>query len=160
MPMIGGDLGAMTMLARRFASAGDEFHARTDQLTQQVAAALTEFTDEMAVLDREARQLAEQIDQEMATLRAQAESTTWTGQHRSQQDQVVVALEADIRGVRTAIETFVTESTGIVRGALTTTMNDMQTNARTAGTNARSVAEAFGQGVEQQRAAFDLVMNG
>lgn len=160
MPMIGGDLGAMATMARRFASAGDEFHAHTDQLTQQVANALTAFAEEMASLDREARQLAEQIDQEMARLRAQADATTWTGTHRVQQDQVVAGLEADIRGVRGAIEDFVTESTGIVRGGLTTTMTDMQREVRAAGLEARAVAESFAQGVERQRAAFDLVMNG
>lgn len=160
MPMIGGDLGAMAALARRFASAGDEFQVRTDELTRAVATALEELTAEMAALDGEARRLAEEIDQEVVGLRAQADGTVWTGRHREQQDQAIAAVEADVRGVRGAIDAFVTESSGIVRGALTTTLASMQTDVRMAGTGARAVAESFASGVEQQRAAFDVVMNG
>lgn len=160
MPIIGADLGAMATLARRFGAAGAEFRAQSEQITQRVATALDEFTGEMSSLDREARALAEQIDQEMSTLRGRAEATAWTGRHRDQQDQTVALLEGDIREVRTTIDGFVDQASGVVKGALTATMNDMRTQARTAGTSAQGVAESFAGGVESQRAAFDMVMNG
>lgn len=160
MPKIGGDLGAMEHLARRFSTAGEAFDADARQLTQRVDDALAAFTSEMATLDREARQLAEQIDGEMRTLRRQADSTDWTGRHRTDQDQVVAALETDIRSMRVAIDDVAGRASSIVEGELTATMTDMRTGVTSAGEVARSVTTSFAQGVDRQRASFDLVMNG
>ncbi|MDQ3468461.1 MAG: hypothetical protein M3487_01600 [Actinomycetota bacterium] len=160
MPLIGGDLAAMSALARRFAAAGSEFRAHADGITRRVADALGEFGDEMGRLDHDARALAEQIDAQQARLRAQSEATVWTGRRRDMQDQYVQALGADIRGVRSSIDGFVDQASSVVRGALTSTMTEMQSRVEATGIQAESTATSFGTAVEQQRAAFDHVMNG
>jgi len=160
MPLIGGDLAAMAALSQRFAAAGSEFRTHADGITRRVAGALGEFGEEMARLDRDARALAEQIDEQQTRLRGQADATVWTGRHREAQDQYVEALGADIRGVRSSIEAFVDQAGSIVNGALTSTMTDMQSRVTATGTQAEATATSFGSAVEQQRAAFDQVMNG
>jgi len=160
MPLIGGDLAAMAALAQRFAAAGTEFRSHADGITRRVADALGEFSGEMGRLDRDARALGEQIDGQQARLRAQADATVWTGRHRDAQDQYGEALGADIRGVRSSIDGFVDQASSIVHGALTSTMTEMQSRVDATGTQAEATATSFGTAVEQQRAAFDHVMNG
>jgi hypothetical protein len=160
MPVIGGDLGAMSALAGRFTSAGAEFATQSQSITRRVGEALQQFTDQMRVLDTEARALGAEIDGEMKRLAEQAAGTVWTGTNRQKHDQIVAALDDDIVAIRTAIENFVTEASNVVNGALTTTMTTMQDKVTAAGAKAQGAAESFSASVTGQRNAFDQVMNG
>ncbi len=160
MPMIGGDLGAMDALARRFDAAGLEFRRQSAALMQRVAEAIDDFTTEMTALESDARALDQEIGAALGALRAQADATSWTGSHRDAQERALEALETDIRAVRASIERFLADCTDVVRGSLATCLADMQTDVDHAGRQAEHVASSFAAGVARQRAAFDLVMNG
>jgi hypothetical protein len=160
MPMIGGDLGAMDALARRFDHAGGEFRQQSTTLVNRAAAALDEYVEEMGQLDRAARLLDDEIGRAQIALRQQADATEWTGAHRHQQDALLALLESDIRGVRTAIADFLEQSGAVVNGALTLSLTEMQREVSSAGSRAELIAGAFARAVTQQRQAFDLVMNG
>ena len=160
MAFIGGDLAAMAVLARRFATAGAEFRAHADAIIGRVTTALEELTVEMGRLDQDARTLAEEIDAQLLALRGRATGTVWTGRHRHEQDRFMESLGADIRGIRTSIDTFADEASAMVGGALTSTMTAMREHVGTTGARAQTTAEGFAVAVEHQRASFDLVMNG
>ena len=160
MPVIGGDLGAMSALAGRFTSAGAEFATQSQSITRRVGDALQQFTDQMRLLDTEARALGTEIDGEMKRLSEKAAGTVWTGSNREKHDAVVAALDDDIVAIRTAIDNFVTEASNVVNGALATTMTTMQDKVSSAGGKAQGAAESFGTSVTGQRNAFDQVMNG
>lgn len=160
MPMIGGDLGAMDALARRFDAAGLEFRQHGRDLVQRVADAIDRFTSEMTTLEADARTLDEEIGAALGALRAQAAATAWTGAHRVAQEQALESLEADILGVRASIERFLVECADAVHGALGTRLADLQAAVDDAGRQAEHVAGSFAAGVARQRVAFDLVMNG
>ncbi len=160
MPVIGGDLGAMSVLAGRFTSAGAQFNSKAQGIVHGVGDALTRFTEQMRLLDQEARRLAEEIDGEMKRLSSQAASTVWTGEHRKQHDAVVASLDDDIVAIRGAIETFMAEASNVVNGALTTAMTSLQDRVAEAGGTAQTVAGSFSSSVSGQQAKFDAVMNG
>jgi len=160
MPVIGGDLGAMSALAGRFTAAGTEFNTQSKSITRRVGEALDEFTKRMKVLDTEARELGVEIDAEMKRLAAQAANTTWTGANRGKHDQIVAALDDEIVAIKNAIDNFVTEASNVVNGALTTTMTTMQDSVTDAGSKAQGVADSFSTSVSAQRNRFDSVMNG
>ncbi len=160
MAVIGGDLGAMSALAGRFTSAGAEFATQAQSITRRVGDALQQFTEQMRVLDTEARTLGTEIDGEMKRLSEKAAGTEWTGANRQKHDQIVAALDDDIVAIRTAIENFVTEASSVVNGALTTSMTTMQDKVADAGGKAQGAAESFSSSVTGQRDAFDRVMNG
>lgn len=160
MAVIGGDLGAMSALAQRFGQAGGTFQSQSSAIARRVAAALEEFTSEMRVLDAEARGLADEIAAEMTRLNGRAAATTWTGANRDRMDGIVATLDDDIVRIQGAIEGFVAEASSVVNGALTSTMTELGSNVETAGASAQQVASSFSSSVENQRAAFDAVMNG
>jgi hypothetical protein len=160
MPILGGDLGAMSSLSSRFNSAGALFQSQSTTITQRVATALEEFTQQMAVLDGEARTLAAEIDGEMRRLSAQAAATEWTGENRAKADKVVAALDDDIVAIRSAVERFVEEASGVVKGSLTTNMNELKDKVSKSGSASQAAADGFSSSVARQRASFDTVMNG
>lgn len=160
MPMIGGDLGAMSALSQRFSSAGANFQTQATGVARGVDDALAEFTSQMRGLDAEARALAEEINAEMVRLNSQAASTTWTGANRTRMDGVIAGLDDEIVAIRTAIENFATEASAVVNGALTTTMTTLRSNVETSGANTQTISNNFSTNVEGQRASFDRVMNG
>ena len=160
MPMIGGDLGAMSALSGRFTSAGGTFQSQSQAIVRRVDQALQEFTTQMRTLDQEARTLAAEIDAEMKRLGVQAAATVWTGTNRGKADEVVAALDDDIVAIRTAVDDFVSEASAVVNGALTSTMTELQTNVGAAGTAAMNAASGFSSSVTAQQASFDRVMNG
>ena len=141
MPVLGGDLGAMSSLAGRFTTAGGEFRAQSQNITSAVGDALQEFTAQMRLLDGEARALAAEIDGEMKRLSSQASATVWTGGNRDKSDQIVAALDDDIVAIRGAVDSFVTEASNVVNGSLTTTMTAMQDSVTEAGAKAQGAAE-------------------
>lgn len=160
MPMIGGDLAAMDALARRFDAAGTHFRSNSGELVHRVAEALDGWTTEMRTLENDARALDQEIGAALTRLRAQADSTLWTGGHRERQEQALAELEADILAVRTSIDRFVAEATAVVNGSLAASLSAMRTDVERSGQQAEIVAGSFARGVSRQRAAFDLVMNG
>lgn len=160
MAMIGGDLGAMAALARRFQTAGETFQGQTGNIASRVDAALQEFVEAMRTLDGEARELANEINGEMVRLNGMAASTSWTGTNRERMDGVVATLDDDIVRIRAAIEAFVDEASSVVNGSLTSSLNQLRTNVEQAGTQAATIASGFSGSVDGQRAAFDQVMNG
>jgi len=160
MTMIGADLGAMSVLSRRFESAGGEFQTQSASIARGVDAALAEFTAEMRALDAEARGLADEIAAEMTRLNNQAASTMWTGANRTRMDGLVAALDDEIVAIKSSIEAFMAEASSVVNGSFTATMNTLRTNVEASGTNAQTIATSFSTSVEGQRSAFDTVMNG
>lgn len=150
----------MTSLAQRFNGAGETFVSQTTGISGSVDRALEAFVEQMRALDGEARMLADEINAEMARLDGQARNTTWTGGNRQKMDGIVASLDDDIVRIKAAIEGFVDEASTVVNGSLTTTMNELRTNAQTAGSRAGEVASGFSRSIESQRANFDQVMNG
>ena len=160
MPMIGGDLGAMSALSQRFSAAGANFQTQATGVARGVDDALSEFTSQMRSLDAEARALAEEINAEMVRLNGQAAATTWTGANRTRMDGVIAGLDDEIVAIKTAIENFATEASAVVNGALTTTMTTLRGNVEKSGANTQTISNNFSTNVEAQRASFDRVMNG
>lgn len=160
MPVIGGDLGAMSALGQRFGQAGETFQSTSTTIATNVSDALDQFVEQMRALDGEARGLADEIGAEMARLDGQAAGTEWTGANRDQMDSIVATLDDDIVRIKAAIESFVDEASAVVNGSLTSTMNDLRSNVETSGNKALQVSSNFQTGVEGQRRSFDSVMNG
>lgn len=160
MGWIGGDLGAMDALASRFRSTSHECQNHADSIVRRAEAALEELTTEMTALDTAARALSEDIGERMATLRTQADNTTWTGANRHRQNEIIALLEADITGVRTSVDTFATRASDVVNGSMTSALTEMQGDVRRSGNQAVGAAESFARSVAAQRNAFDLVLNG
>lgn len=160
MGWIGGDLGAMDALASRFRTTSDECQHHASAIVRRAAAALDEFTTEMTALDTDARTLNNDIGERMATLRAQADATTWTGANRARQDEIITELESDISGVRGAVDTFATAASEVVNGSMTAALTEMQDDVRRSGDRAVDAAASFARRVAAQSDAFDLVMNG
>lgn len=160
MATIGADLGALSLLAKRFETAGTMFQQQAAGISSRVARSLEEFVAEMGELDSQARELSIDIAQDMSRLNAQAESTTWTGANRGKMNNAVAALDDEIVRIKAAIDGFAEEASAVVNGSLSTAMTELGEHARASGAKALEVSTNFGAGVAAQRASFDQVMNG
>lgn len=158
--LIGGDLAGMQALAGDFQTSGTEFDAKSTQIATRVQEALTAFVQEMKRLDARAEELADQITTEMGRLEAKAGETEWTGENRRKADQLVTGLRGEIDGLHAAIVKFATDADSVVQGELSSTMQNLDQNVRSAGQAAKSTATRFSDSVTSQRNAFDRVLNG
>ena len=160
MGMIGANLEGLAALAAKFQSSGAEFDGRSRDIMNRLGDAIAAFQEQMNSLKSDADVLADEMKSEMDRLKAQADSTVWTGAHRVTHDQIVVAYETDITGVRSAVVGFSGEAKSVVDGQLSTVVTGMQTSVGKYGAAALQAAGQFNAAVVSQRNAIDQVMNG
>lgn len=149
----------MRALAGQFSTAGGEFETNLKGVGQAVEKARDDLVTEMGELLKEAAQLDTDMTAEMTSLRGQFDGTDYVGANQKLMDADLAAVEQQVAANQSAIQTFLGDADGVVKGSLSDILNTLKESLDTGAANAKDCAEIMKTNVISQTDRFDEVLN-